>query len=53
MAMNALHNLEQLLIKGDNEITVKPEIREQAVKSIQRMLDFAAEHHISGALPGK
>ncbi|MGB5453921.1 MAG: quinolinate synthase NadA [Sedimenticolaceae bacterium] len=53
MAMNALQNLEQLLIKGDNEITVQPEIRDQAVKSIQRMLDFAAEHQISGALPNE
>jgi quinolinate synthase len=53
MAMNALHNLEKVLIKGDNEITVQPEIRDQAVKSVQRMLDFAAQHQISGALPGK
>lgn len=53
MAMNALQNLEILLIKGDNEITVKPEIRGQAVKSIQRMLDFATEYNISGALPEK
>lgn len=53
MAMNALQNLEQVLITGQNAIEVEPAIRDQAVKSIQRMLDFAAEHHISGALPGK
>lgn len=53
MGMNSLQNLEQVLISGENEITVEPLIREQAVSSIQRMLDFATEHHISGALPGK
>ena len=53
MAMNSLHNLEQLLIGGKNEITVEPGIRDQAVRSIQRMLDFAAKHKISGALPGR
>ena len=53
MAMNSLQNLEQLLISGENEINVEPAIRDQAVRSIQRMLDFATEHHISGALPGK
>ncbi|MGB5468095.1 MAG: quinolinate synthase NadA, partial [Sedimenticolaceae bacterium] len=52
MAKNSLHNLEQVLISGANEITVDPDIRARAVTSIQRMLDFAAEHHISGALPG-
>ena len=53
MAMNSLHNLEQLLISGENEITVEAGIRDQAVRSIQRMLDFAAKHKITGALPGK
>jgi quinolinate synthase len=53
MAMNSLHNLEQLLISGKNEITVEAGIRDQAVRSIQRMLEFAAKHKISGALPGK
>jgi len=53
MAMNSLQNLEQLLINGENEVTVEPGVRERAVRSIQRMLDFATEHHISGALPGK
>ena len=53
MAMNSLHNLEQVLISGKNEITVEAGIRDQAVRSIQRMLDFAAKHKITGALPGK
>jgi quinolinate synthase len=52
MAMNALQNLEQVLITGHNAIEVASAVRDQAVRSIQRMLDFAAEHHISGALPG-
>ncbi len=51
MAMNSLQNLEQVLIDGSNTITIEPEIRRKAVRSIQRMLDFAAEHNISGALP--
>jgi len=42
MAMNALQNLETLLLKRNNEIEVDPEIREKSVVSIRRMLDFAA-----------
>lgn len=41
MGMNSLQNLEQVLLTGNNEIHIDPEIREQAVKSIQKMLDFA------------
>lgn len=52
MEMNALQNLEQVLIKGDQEILIEPEIREQAVRPIQRMLDFARERGI-GAKPNK
>ncbi len=51
MAMNALQNLEQVLITGATPIEIDPAIRDRAVRSIQRMLDFAAEHGISGALP--
>lgn len=51
MAKNSLINLEQVLLNGYNTITVEPAIRAKAVKSIQHMLDFAAEHNISGALP--
>ena len=39
--MNALQNLEQVLIEGDQEIHIDPRIRERAVFPIQRMLDFA------------
>ena len=53
MAMNALQNLEQVLIDGSNTISIDPDVRNRAVMSIQRMLDFAAEHGISGALPKK
>ena len=51
MAMNALQNLEQVLVTGADPIEIEPVIRDRAVRSIQRMLDFAAEHGISGALP--
>jgi quinolinate synthase len=51
MAMNALQNLEQVLIRGDQEILIEAQIRERAVVSIRRMLDFAEEHGIGGALP--
>ena len=51
MAMNALQNLERVLIECDNRIEVAEPVRRDAIKSIQRMLDFAAEHGISGALP--
>ncbi len=46
MGMNALQNLEQVLLTGDNEIHIDPAIRERAVRPIQRMLDFAREHGI-------
>lgn len=47
MAMNALQNLEQLLLKGNNEIHIEETIRQKAVIPIQRMLDFAATHGTS------
>jgi quinolinate synthase len=53
MAKNALENLEAVLVSGKNEIHVDPAVRADAVASIQRMLDFAADHGISGALPGR
>lgn len=46
MGMNALQNLEQVLISGDNEVLIDAAVREQAVLPIQRMLDFAREHGI-------
>jgi quinolinate synthase len=53
MAKNALQNLEQVLRAGTNAIEVDPAIRVDAVRSIQRMLDFARANNISGALPGR
>ena len=42
MAMNALQNLETTLLQRSGEILIESSVREQAVHSIQRMLDFAA-----------
>jgi len=40
MAMNALDNLVDVLKTGDNEIFVSDELRVEAMKPLQRMLDF-------------
>ena len=42
MAMNALQNLETALRDGTGEVHVDEAVRQKAVTSIQRMLDFAA-----------
>jgi quinolinate synthase len=42
MAMNGLKNLAEVLESGTNEIQVDPAIGRLAVRSIDRMLDFAA-----------
>ena len=42
MAMNGLHNLLQVLETGNNEIFVDEAVRVKALRSTQRMLDFAA-----------
>jgi quinolinate synthase len=42
MAMNGLQNLADVLKKMDQEISVDRLVGQQAVKSINRMLDFAA-----------
>jgi quinolinate synthase len=42
MAMNGLRNLADVLENMNNEVFVDPEIGRQAVRSIDRMLDFAA-----------
>lgn len=44
MAMNSLHNLLHVLETGENEIHVDEEVRVKALRSTQRMLDFAKEH---------
>ncbi len=43
MAMNGLHNLLEVLKSGTNEILVDENVREKALKSTQRMLDFAKD----------
>jgi quinolinate synthase len=40
-----------VLINGNNAIEIAEDVRVGAVRSIQRMLDFAESHRISGALP--
>ena len=42
MAMNGLRNLADVLENMNNEVFVEPNIGKQAVRSIDRMLDFAA-----------
>ncbi|RFA25140.1 quinolinate synthase [Alkalilimnicola ehrlichii] len=42
MAMNGLRNLAHVLETGSNEIFVDPAIAEQALVSLNRMLDFSA-----------
>lgn len=41
MAMNSLSNLAQTLREGVNEITVNEVVRQKALTSVTRMLDFA------------
>ncbi len=53
MAMNALQNLTVVLERGDQEIRIDASIRERAVISIQRMLDFAREHGIGQRRDGR
>ncbi|MCW9023378.1 MAG: quinolinate synthase NadA [Gammaproteobacteria bacterium] len=43
MAMNGLENLAHSLETGDNEVHVDPLIRNQAMRSLKRMLDFAEQ----------
>ncbi len=44
MAMNGLHNLLTVLQTGENEIHVDEDVRVKALRSTQRMLDFAKEN---------
>jgi len=41
MAMNGLHNLLNVLETGENEIHVEESVRVKALRSTQRMIDFA------------
>jgi quinolinate synthase len=43
MAMNGLHNLLDVLKTGKNEIFVDEKVRVKALRSTQRMLDFAKQ----------
>lgn len=52
MAMNSLQNLEEVLLKGNNEIEIDENIRKRALIPIDRMLKFADEHGISGKYSG-
>jgi quinolinate synthase len=45
MAMNNLRNLAAVLKNGMNEIQVPEETRCKALRSTQRMVDFAANRH--------
>ena len=45
MALNALQNLKETLLSGNNEILLAPELIEQAAIPLQRMLDFKASLH--------
>jgi quinolinate synthase len=43
MGMNALQNLEEVLLNGGNEVVIDEPVRKKAVIPIRRMLDFARE----------
>ena len=46
MAMNALDNLADALEHGHNEVSVPEDIRVEALRSVQRMVDFANESRV-------
>jgi quinolinate synthase len=52
MAMNTLRNLAEVLATGSNEIHVDEDIRVKALRSTQRMLDFARNHTREKAVGG-
>lgn len=43
--MNSLRKLAQVLETGDNEILIDEAVRAQAVKPIQRLLNFAKQRN--------
>jgi len=43
MALNHLENLNKIFTNKNNEITIAPDIRTQAMKPLQRMLNFAKQ----------
>ena len=50
MAMNTLAKVAEVLETGHNEIHVDPTIREKALISTQRMIDFANQHQPESGL---
>jgi quinolinate synthase len=42
MAMNDLDKIEQVLLQGNNEIVIEAHLQQKALKSLQRLMDFAA-----------
>tara|TARA_B110000503_G_scaffold143222_1_gene243306 strand:- start:1819 stop:2886 length:1068 start_codon:yes stop_codon:yes gene_type:complete len=42
MAMNDLDKIEQVLLQGNNEIVIEEHLQQKALKSLQRLMDFAA-----------
>lgn len=52
MAMNDLHNLAKVLETGNNEIHVDEAIRVKALRSTQRMIDFARGRTTAKAVSG-
>ena len=50
MAMNTLAKVAEVLETGQNEIHVDPAIREKALISTQRMIDFANQHQPESGL---
>jgi quinolinate synthase len=47
MAMNDLESLAGAFDRDDNEIFVDPAVGEQAMVPLRRMLDFAANMHLT------
>lgn len=43
MAMNGLQNLKQVLLSGEQEVLVDPVVGQQAMRSLQNMLDFSRQ----------
>jgi len=46
MAMNSLENLAATLERGGNEIEVEASVREAALRSVRRMVEFARENRV-------
>jgi len=46
MAMNGLETLADALERGASEIHVEEGVRREALRSVQRMVDFAARNRV-------